>query len=62
LRKGERTYGVVEFFRRMIQPPDQDLLDMAANLGLKLGAFVDRKRDEQALRDTEARLAEETTA
>jgi signal transduction histidine kinase len=59
LRKGERTYGVVELFSGIIQPPDEELLDMAADLGLKIGTFVDRKRAEQALHDTEARLAEE---
>jgi signal transduction histidine kinase len=59
IRKGERLYGVIDFFSHEIREPDQDLLDMVADLGIKVGQFVDRKRIEAELRDTEAKLAEE---
>jgi len=57
--KGKRLYGVIDFFSREIPEPDQDLLDMVADLGIKVGQFVDRKRTEEELRKVEARLQEE---
>ncbi len=57
--KGEEMYGVVEFFSRESREPDQDVLDMVADIGIKVGLFVDRKRTEEELRRTEARLVEE---
>lgn len=57
--KGEQVYGVMEFFTRESRAPDQDVLDMVADLGIKVGVFVDRKRTEEDLHRTEARLVEE---
>ena len=57
--KGERLYGVIDCFTRTRREPDRDVLDMLADLGIKVGLFVDRKRTEQELRDTEARLVQE---
>lgn len=57
--KGEQLYGVIEFFSRESREPDQDVLDMVADIGIKVGLFVDRKRTEEELRRTEARLVEE---
>lgn len=57
--KGETLYGVMEFFSRQSREPDQDVLDMVADIGIKVGLFVDRKRTEAELRRTEARLVEE---
>ena len=57
--KGEQLYGVMEFFSRQSREPDQDVLDMVADIGIKVGLFVDRKRTEEELRRTEARLVEE---
>jgi signal transduction histidine kinase len=57
--KGERLYGVIDCFTRASREPDRDVLEMVADLGIKVGLFVDRKRTEQELRDTEARLVEE---
>jgi len=57
--KGERLYGVIDCFTRTRREPDPDVLEMLADLGIKVGVFVDRKRTEQELRDTEARLVEE---
>jgi len=57
--KGEELYGVIEFFSRESREPDQDVLEMVADIGIKIGLFVDRKRTEEELRRTEARLVEE---
>ena len=57
--KGGEFYGVIDFFSRESREPDQDVLDMVADLGIKVGLFVDRKRKEDELRQTEARLVEE---
>jgi two-component system, cell cycle sensor histidine kinase and response regulator CckA len=57
--KGEHMYGVIDFFSRESREPDQDVLDMVADIGIKVGQFVDRKRTEDELRRTEVRLVEE---
>jgi signal transduction histidine kinase len=57
--KGERLYGVIDCFTRTSRDPDHDVLEMVADLGIKVGLFVDRKWTEQELRDTEARLVQE---
>ena len=59
VRKGEHMYGVIDFFSRESREPDQEVLDMVADIGIKVGLFVDRKRTEEELRRTEARLVEE---
>jgi signal transduction histidine kinase len=59
VRKGEHIYGVMDFFSHKIREPDQDVLDMVADIGIKVGQFVDRKRTEEELRRTEAKLLEE---
>jgi signal transduction histidine kinase len=57
VRKGLRIYGVIEFFSSEIREPDQDVLDMVADIGIKVGQFVDREQTAEALRQAEA-LAE----
>lgn len=57
--KGEELYGVIEFFSRESREPDQDVLEMVADIGIKVGLFMDRKRTEAELRRAEARLVEE---
>jgi signal transduction histidine kinase len=59
IRKGERIYGVIEFFSHELREPEQDILIMAADIGMRIGLFVDREQTEAALRRTEARLQEE---
>jgi signal transduction histidine kinase len=59
VQKGNEIYGVMEFFFRAIHEPDQDVLDMVANLGIRIGLHIDRKRTEEDLRRAEARLVEE---
>lgn len=43
--------GVIEFFTREVRPPDTGLLHTFADIGIKVGQFVERKR-----------MADETTA
>lgn len=47
--------GVIEFFSRAIQPPDEDLLQMMAAIGHQIGLFIERKLAEEALRRSEVR-------
>ncbi len=48
--------GVIEFFSRHIQEPDDELLKMMADIGLKIGQFCERARAEEALHQAEAQL------
>lgn len=48
--------GVVEFFSRQVREPDDELLQMVADIGLKIGQFGERAKTEEALRQTEAQL------
>jgi len=48
--------GVVEFFSRQVREPDDELLNMVADIGLKIGQFGERTRAEDALHLTEAQL------
>jgi PAS domain S-box-containing protein len=55
---GGDVLGVIDFFSHEIRQPDQELLDMMATLGSQIGQFIERKRAEDALRQSEAYLAE----
>jgi PAS domain S-box-containing protein len=44
---GEEVSGVMEFFSRDSQPPDQVLLDMMSSIGTQTGQFVQRQRAEE---------------
>ena len=44
---GDEVSGVMEFFSRDSQPPDQLLLDMMGGIGNQIGQFVERKRAEE---------------
>ncbi len=59
VRKGERLYGVIEFFSHEIRVPDHDVLHMMADIGIKVGQFVERKETDEALRRAEVRFLEE---
>jgi two-component system NtrC family sensor kinase len=48
------TAGVVEFFLRSGEKPDDDLLATLAALGSQLGQYLDRARVQEALRESEA--------
>jgi PAS domain S-box-containing protein len=53
---GKEVVGVLEFFNRRIERPDEDLLDLLAAAGGQIGLFMERKRAEEALRQSETRL------
>ena len=55
IRSGSQFYGVMEFFSREIREPDTGLLAMMADVGLKIGQFVER----QWLQDERIRLAKD---
>jgi len=48
--------GVVEFFSRSIREPDPDLLAMMGTIGSQIGQFIQRKRVEEALDESEEQL------
>jgi PAS domain S-box-containing protein len=50
---GGEALGVVEFFSREIGQPDQELLNMLATIGSQIGQFIERKRAETELRESE---------
>jgi PAS domain S-box-containing protein len=55
IRLGGEIIGVLEFFSQKIREPDPELLQMFAAVGSQIGQFVERKRDEAALRESEVR-------
>src|SRR5262245_8484386 len=56
VKLGDEVIGVLECFSREIEEPDNDFLEMVANIGAQLGQFMERKRAEDALRESESRL------
>jgi signal transduction histidine kinase len=48
--------GVVEFFSRSIREPDAELLAMMVTIGSQIGQFIQRKRVEEALGESEEQL------
>jgi PAS domain S-box-containing protein len=56
IRLGANVLGVIEFFSHEIREPDADLLETAATLGGQVGQFLERRRAEEALRESEERL------
>jgi PAS domain S-box-containing protein len=53
---GNEIEGVIEFFSRQVRQPDDELLRMVEDIGLKMGQFGERARTERVLRETEAQL------
>ena len=53
---GDETLGIMVFFSHENREPDEDLLQMMASVGSQMGQFAERKRAEDALRESEARL------
>jgi PAS domain S-box-containing protein len=54
---GSRVLGVIEFFSAAVREPDPDLLEMATTLGNQIGQFVERRRAEESLRESEQRFS-----
>jgi PAS domain S-box-containing protein len=52
---GGDVLGVMEFFSREIQKPDDDLLLALSVIGSQIGQFMERKEAERAVRESEAR-------
>jgi PAS domain S-box-containing protein len=50
---GGEVVGVIEFFSPKIRQPDQELLNMLATIGSQIGQFIERKRAEAELRESE---------
>lgn len=51
IRRGTQVLGVMEFFSRKIQQPDEDLLQMFNAIGSQVGQFIERKMAEERLQD-----------
>ena len=47
--------GVIEFFSPQIRQPDEALLAMMDAIGSQIGQFIERRRAEEAMRESEAR-------
>ena len=54
---GGEVLGVLEFFRHVMIEPDREMFDLLAGLGSQIGQFLERKRIEQAVQQSEARKA-----
>jgi PAS domain S-box-containing protein len=50
---GGEVLGVIEFFSREISQPDQELLNVLATIGSQIGQFIERRRAEAELRESE---------
>ena len=62
---GDNTqFGAIEFFRQKSEDQDEELLNVARGIGAQIGQFIQRKRGEQALAESEAlhRAISETAA
>lgn len=56
VRIGTEIEGVIELYSRQVRVPDEELLKMIEDVGLKLGQFGDRARAQEALKQTEDQL------
>ncbi|MBD2126620.1 PAS domain S-box protein [Microcoleus sp. ZQ-A2] len=54
IQLGDEILGVIECFSNRIQEPDEDLLQMMAAIGSQIGQFMERKRTEEALLESQA--------
>src|SRR5206468_4078157 len=55
LRNGPKVIGVMAFFSKEVREANDDHLSMLSALGGQIGQFMERKRIEQGLRDSEVR-------
>lgn len=53
IRLGSEILGVIEFFSRHILKPDPDLLRTMDNIGSQIGQFIERKKAEETVRQSE---------
>ena len=50
---GDRVTGVLEFFSHELREPDEEMLKWISAVGNHIGQLIERKRAEEALRDSE---------
>ena len=55
---GSEVVAVLEFFSDLLQKPDEQLLDVMAQIGIQLGRVVERRRSEDVLREIPKRILE----
>ncbi|MBI4401008.1 MAG: PAS domain S-box protein [Nitrospirae bacterium] len=53
IRGGNEIHGVVEFFSHEVREPDNELLHMMADVGIKIGQFVERLQLEGQFRQAQ---------
>ncbi|MBD1863052.1 MULTISPECIES: PAS domain S-box protein, partial [Trichocoleus] len=53
IQLGHEILGIIECFSDRVQEPDPDLLQMMAAIGSQIGQFMERKRTEIALRESQ---------
>jgi signal transduction histidine kinase/DNA-binding response OmpR family regulator len=58
IRLKNEIYGVMEFFSHEIRAPDPPQLKMMAEIGHKIGRFIERRRAEEALRQARESILE----
>jgi PAS domain S-box-containing protein len=58
VRSGGRVVGVAECFGASVRPHEDDLLAAAATLGSQIGQFIERRRADEGLRESEERFRE----
>jgi GAF domain-containing protein len=56
---GTEVVAVLEFYSSEAIEPDEQLLEVVANIGTQLGRVVERERAEKALRESEAKAKEQ---
>jgi PAS domain S-box-containing protein len=56
VRSGTEVIGVLEFFSRQFQQPDADMLQLLTTIGTQIGQFIDRRRAQESLRESESTL------
>ena len=52
-RLGDRVTGVLEFFSHELREPDEEMIEWISAAGNHIGQLIERKRGEEALRDSE---------
>lgn len=53
ITQGNEIIGVMDFFTRKCSPPDENLFKIMHDIGIRIGAFINRKQAEQSLRKSE---------
>jgi PAS domain S-box-containing protein len=57
IRLGEEFFGVIEFFRELVRWPDDSLLQVIGGISLQIAQYIEARRAEEALRESEERFA-----